>query len=93
NMMRFDLLEVETMQYMCQGLLRLMAGLKLAGALPEPPVPPFNSLAQRFDQRFASFSSLVRPPALLHSDYVASMDPGDREAGHLLSLAAMSFRE
>ncbi|PNH08064.1 N-alpha-acetyltransferase, 35 NatC auxiliary subunit [Tetrabaena socialis] len=31
NMMRFDLLEVETMQYMCQGLLRLMAGLKLAG--------------------------------------------------------------
>ncbi|GLC42304.1 hypothetical protein PLESTB_000661600 [Pleodorina starrii] len=92
--LRYEVCEVEALQQLCQGMLRLMAGLRMAGAVPEPrSPPPFNGGAQRFEQRFASFSQLVRPPPLTHSDYLASMDPGSRDATFLLRLAVVSFRE
>ncbi|GFR41695.1 hypothetical protein Agub_g2442 [Astrephomene gubernaculifera] len=94
QLLRYDILEVEALQRLCQGMLRLMAGLRLAGSVPEPRTPlPFNSKAQRFDQRFASFGALLRPPPLSYDDYLTSMDPGRSDAAQLLSLATASFKD
>ncbi|KXZ50476.1 hypothetical protein GPECTOR_16g650 [Gonium pectorale] len=92
--LRYEVLEVEAMQHMCQGMLRMMAGLRLAGSVPthrEPP--PFNGGEQRFEQRFAAFAPLPRPPPLTFGDYTTSMDLGDREPAFLLALAGRSFKE
>ncbi|KAG2449911.1 hypothetical protein HYH02_000017 [Chlamydomonas schloesseri] len=91
---RYELVELEAFQLMCSGLVRLLVGLRLAGSIPEPPFPPpFNGGAQRFDQRFGSFFALVRPVPLSHAEFVESMNPGDRDARFLFSLAARAFAE
>ncbi|GIM04465.1 hypothetical protein Vretimale_9036, partial [Volvox reticuliferus] len=92
--LRFEILEVEVMQQMCQGMLRLMVGLRLEGSLPEHRSPlPFNAGEQRFEQRFAAFATLPKPLPLSHADYVTSIDPGSHDAAYLMGLAATSFKE
>ncbi|GLI71073.1 hypothetical protein VaNZ11_015990 [Volvox africanus] len=94
SQLRFEILEVEVFQQMCQGLLRLMVGLRLAGSIPEHRNPlPFNTSEQRFEQRFATFATLPKPLPLCHADYVMSTDPGSRDAAYLMGLAATSFKE
>ncbi|KAG2429008.1 hypothetical protein HXX76_011251 [Chlamydomonas incerta] len=91
---RYELVELEAFQLMCSGLVRLMVGLRVAGSIPEPPFPPpFNGGAQRFDQRFGAFFALVRPVPLSHAEFVDSMNPGDRDARFLFSLASRAFAE
>ncbi|EFJ47691.1 hypothetical protein VOLCADRAFT_105007 [Volvox carteri f. nagariensis] len=63
----------------------------LPGANRTPP--PFNTAEQRFEQRFAAFMSLPKPVPLTHNDYLASTDPGNRDAAFLLGLASASFKE
>jgi hypothetical protein len=51
-------------------------GLKLAGLLPDPALE-FNTMLQRFDQRFACFLLLQRPEPLQFEAYVGG--PGAAE--------------
>ncbi|PNW82946.1 hypothetical protein CHLRE_06g300650v5 [Chlamydomonas reinhardtii] len=91
---RYELVELEAFQLMCSGLVRLLVGLRVAGSIPEPPFPPpFNGGAQRFDQRFGAFFTMVRPVPLSHAEFVESMNPGDRDASFLFSLASRAFAE
>jgi hypothetical protein len=77
----------ELQREMSQGMMRLVAGLKLGGKLPVYS-GPFNVAEQRFDQRFAAFHVLSRPEPLCYSQYTEMMDTtGD------MAIAINSFRE
>ncbi|KAG2496391.1 hypothetical protein HYH03_005618 [Edaphochlamys debaryana] len=91
--LRFAVVEVEAMQQLCQGMLRLMVGLKMAGCISQPHPPPFNGQTERFEQRFAAFGQLMRPLPLTPQEFVASMDPQGRGAGDMLALASRQFKE
>lgn len=66
--------ELEVERELCQGMLRLCAGLSAAGALPSRPAP-FNEEEHLFDQRFSCFNHSARPEPLLHQQYAESIDP------------------
>ena len=66
--------ELEVERELCQGMLRLCAGLSAAGALPSRPAP-FNEEEHLFDQRFSCFNHCARPEPLLHQQYAESVDP------------------
>jgi hypothetical protein len=87
-----ELLRLETLRLGCQGTLRLCVGLKLAGLLTDPELH-FNTMLQRFDQRFASFHMLQRPEPLQYESYQVSVDPGEHTAEYLLQLAADNFTQ
>ena len=61
------------------------------GLLKDPPLP-FNSVAQRFDQRFAAFHCAVsHPEPLAFSDFAASTDASSLLPAQLLMMAIDAF--
>ncbi|KAK9867013.1 hypothetical protein WJX84_003646 [Apatococcus fuscideae] len=91
---RLDLMlesqEMEVERELCQGMLRLCAGLSIAGALPSRPAP-FNDEEHLFDQRFSRFNHCARPEPLLHHQYAESADPTGVSAAALFQMAKDNF--
>lgn len=57
---------------MCQALMRITAGLYLAGLLNPRPTP-FNTEEQYYEQRFFIFTQLAAPAPLSYEDYATAM--------------------
>ena len=57
-----------------QGVFRAAAAAAMTGRLPEPPSAPADAPAQRFEQRFAVFATLVRPEPLCYQQFTEAMD-------------------
>jgi hypothetical protein len=72
---------------LCQGLMHMLLGLAAGGVLAPPPLP-FNSAAERFDQRFGSFHIIVRPEVLEHSMFEDSVSPIKAAPAQALSSAS-----
>ncbi|KAF8061133.1 NAA35 [Scenedesmus sp. PABB004] len=85
-------LQLEVLHHLATGVLRVVMALPLLG-LYSPPELPFNTEAQRFEQRFASFTTLQRPDPLSYEQFVASTSTDGVTAAQLLALAADSFRK
>jgi hypothetical protein len=75
---------------LAMGTVRVLLSLPMLG-MWSPPKLLFNSQAQRYDQRFASFHTLQRPDPLAYEQYVASTDVTGAEAEVLLKLAQDNF--
>lgn len=58
-----------------------------------PPEHPFNSEAQRYDQRFASFHLLTRPDPLTYDQFKQSTSTEGVDVVQLLNLACGSFKQ
>ncbi|KAK9840241.1 hypothetical protein WJX74_006074 [Apatococcus lobatus] len=82
--------ELEVERELCQGMLRLCAGLSAAGALPPRPAP-FNDEEHLFDQRFSCFNHCPRPEPLLHQQYAESVDPTGVSPAALFGMAKDNF--
>jgi hypothetical protein len=82
---------LEAQRQLAMGTLRLMMALPLVKLYAAPELP-FNSEAQRFDQRFAAFHQLQRPEPLTYEQFVTSTSVEGVEAGQLLRLAGDSFK-
>jgi hypothetical protein len=89
---------LEGQRHLAMGLLRLQMatplvklGQTLTGGQTLTELP-FNSEAQRFDQRFAAFHQLQRPEPLTYEQYVQSTSVEGVPAGQLLRLAGESFK-
>ena len=61
------------MRLLCQGLMQMAVALSAAGILDPPPLP-FNSPAERFEQRFGSFHILTRPEPLTYEHFRPVVD-------------------
>ncbi|GAX76015.1 hypothetical protein CEUSTIGMA_g3458.t1 [Chlamydomonas eustigma] len=86
-----DMLRLERTHFMMSGCMKAMLGIKELG-LVKAPQPPFNSMAQRFDQRFAAFhGAVVRPEPLTYVDFMASVDTTGFDASKLLQMASEAF--
>eukprot|EP00798_Chlamydomonas_sp_ICE-L_P013810 gene13810-19726_t len=86
-----DAVQGEAYQFMCQGLLRLLLGLQLAGAINDL-VMPFNDASIRYEQRFSSFHAhIMRPDPLFYDTFVGSTDVSKHKDNQLLGLAVESF--
>jgi hypothetical protein len=72
------------------GTVRILLTLPLLG-MWSPPKLLFNSQSQRYDQRFASFHTVVRPDPLAYEQYVASTDVQGAAVEQLLRLAQDNF--
>jgi hypothetical protein len=72
------------------GTVRVLLALPLLG-MWAPPQLLFNSQAQRYDQRFASFHTVPRPDPLAYEQYVNSTDVTGASAEQLLRLAQADF--
>ncbi|GBF89805.1 hypothetical protein Rsub_02975, partial [Raphidocelis subcapitata] len=59
------------LRHLCQGLMHMLVGLTEAGVQALPPLP-FNSAAERYEQRFGSFHILTRPEPLAYSHFEAA---------------------
>lgn len=75
---------------LAMGTVRVLLTLPLLG-MWQPPALLFNSQAQRYDQRFASFLVLQRPDPLMYEQFVASTDVSGASAEVLLRLAQENF--
>ncbi|WIA23577.1 hypothetical protein OEZ85_000294 [Tetradesmus obliquus] len=82
---------LEAQRQLAMGTLRLMMALPLLELYKHPELP-FNSEAQRFDQRFAAFHSLQRPEPLVYEQFVTSTSVEGVEPVQLLRLAGESFK-
>lgn len=71
-----SLLEVE--RQLCQGLVRLLLGIKMTGIVEEEP--PFNTEAERFNQRFGAFAQLETPEALDYTSFLLNTNPSGATA-------------
>ncbi|CAL8468026.1 g7565 [Coccomyxa elongata] len=76
----------------CQAQMRLAAGLLASGQLPPYPAP-FNSEAQRFEQRFGFMHRLHRPEPLAFDQYARSVDISTCTAESILLSATEGFCE
>jgi hypothetical protein len=86
-----EMIRLERTHWLCQGYMRLILAAKKMGVMKETP-PPFNDAAQIFEQRFASFHTmLVCPEPLSYNDFESSVNVSTIEAAALLKLAAESF--
>lgn len=86
-----EMIRLERTHWLCQGYMRLILAAKKMGLVKENP-PPFNDAAQGFEQRFASFHTmLVCPDPLSYNDFESSVNVEGIEAAALLKLAAESF--
>lgn len=74
------------MRHLCQGLMHMCVGLTASGVLT-PPALPFNSEAERFEQRFGSFHILTRPEPLAYQQFEASVELRGMEPRQLLAAA------
>lgn len=83
---------LESSRLLCQGMLRVMVGLRLAAAVRTLD-PPFNTPLQHFDQRFAAFHCLIRPEPLSFQQYCASMDTKSYSAVQLLGMAGEALTQ
>jgi hypothetical protein len=87
---------LEGQRHLAMGLLRLQMAMplvKLQSNFGQTLTElPFNSEAQRFDQRFAAFHQLQRPEPLTYEQYVQSTSVEGVNAGQLLRLAGDSFK-
>jgi hypothetical protein len=72
------------------GTVRVLLALPLLG-MWSPPQLLFNSQAQRYDQRFASFHTVPRPDPLAYEQFVGSTDVTGASAEQLLRLAQTDF--
>jgi hypothetical protein len=82
---------LEAQRQLAMGTLRLMMAMPLVKLYAAPELP-FNSEAQRFDQRFAAFHQLQRPDPLRYEQFVQSTSVEGVAAGQLLRLAGESFK-
>lgn len=82
---------LEAQRQLAMGTLRLMMALPLLELYNHPELP-FNSEAQRFDQRFAAFHALQRPEPLAYGQFVTSTSVEGVEPVQLLRLAGDSFK-
>lgn len=87
---QFQSVQAMAMRHLCQGLMNMVVGLSAAGILSPPPLP-FNSMAERFDQRFGSFHILTRPEPLTYEHFAAAVDLKDTKPQALLSAAGLSL--
>ncbi|KAK9901701.1 hypothetical protein WJX75_009287 [Coccomyxa subellipsoidea] len=76
----------------CQAQMRMAAAL-LAGGQLRPFPAPFNSEAQRFEQRFGFVQRLQRPEPLAFDQYARSVDISTCTADSILQSAFEGFRE
>jgi hypothetical protein len=74
------------MRQLCQGLMHMCVALEASGVLA-PPALPFNSAAERFEQRFGSFHILTRPEPLTYQQFEATVDLRGMEPRQLLAAA------
>ena len=74
------------MRPLCQGLMHMLVGLSAAG-VQAPPELPFNSAAERYEQRFGSFHILTRPEPLAYSQFEAATATAGAEPGSVLAAA------
>lgn len=66
-------LEASLERTLCQAHMRLAAGLARAGRL-RPGGGPFNSEAQRFEQRFSALHRLAHPEPLDYDQFASAVD-------------------
>ena len=86
-----EMIRLERMHWMLQGYMRLILAANKIGLVKDTPLP-FNDAAQRFEQRFSSFHTLlVCPEPLPYPDFVSSTDVSSIDAVTLLKLASESF--
>lgn len=72
--------------------MRLILAASKISLVVDSPLP-FNNVAQRFEQRFSSFHTLlICPEPLPFDDFVSSTDVSGIDAVALLKLAGESFR-
>jgi len=83
-----ELLELE--RSLCQGLTRLLLGMKLANIVSIPPLP-FNQEHHRFEQRFMNFFIVEHPEPLDFFTFQTSTSTGQTEPSKLLLMAARFF--
>lgn len=75
------------MRHLCLGLAHMSVALVASGVLA-PPALPFNSAAERFEQRFGSFHILTRPEPLGYQQFEASVELRHMDPRQLLASAA-----
>ncbi|CAL5223000.1 g5447 [Coccomyxa viridis] len=75
---------------LCQAHMRLAAGLNKAEYLGSLPCL-FNTEEERFQQRFATLSMLIRPEPLSYSYYRRSMDMTGKHAAEILAMSLEGF--
>ncbi len=90
NYLQRELFRIERVHFLILGCMRSLLAAKAMGLVNDPPLP-FNSLAQRFEQRFSCFTSVVRPEPVSFNDYVASTDTSNIDALTLLKMATDSL--
>eukprot|EP00227_Mantoniella_beaufortii_P009456 CAMPEP_0197595134 /NCGR_PEP_ID=MMETSP1326-20131121/22125_1 /TAXON_ID=1155430 /ORGANISM="Genus nov. species nov., Strain RCC2288" /LENGTH=157 /DNA_ID=CAMNT_0043161435 /DNA_START=36 /DNA_END=509 /DNA_ORIENTATION=- len=84
---------MELTKTMCKGLVRMLAGLKLAGKLERPPPSPFTEEEQNFWQRFGVFHVTPEPQALNYPDFAQYMSLDDIAPGQLFMMASDCFSQ
>eukprot|EP00879_Flechtneria_rotunda_P027236 GHRR01029152.1.p1 GENE.GHRR01029152.1~~GHRR01029152.1.p1 ORF type:complete len:216 (-),score=79.81 GHRR01029152.1:420-1067(-) len=83
---------MEVWKHLSVGALRVVMTLPMLG-MYKPPELLFNTEAQRFDQRFASFHALQRPEPLGYDLFVESTSVKGVSPEQLLMLAYDSFKK
>lgn len=73
---------------MCQGLVRLLLAIKMLGA-DVSTESPFNTEAERFQQRFSCLAQIETPEPLDYQAYVANTDPRGASAAEVCLTAAL----
>lgn len=80
------------LRHLCQGMMHMLVALSAAGVL-SPPELPFNSMEERYDQRFGSLHILTRPEPLAYSVYKAAVDLKGAAPQGVLAAAATALAQ
>lgn len=78
------------MRHLCQGLMNMAVALQAAGVLAPPPLP-FNSAAERFEQRFGCLHILTRPEPLGYGFFETATDLKSTTPAALLAAAGAAL--